>query len=200
MDVPDIAHRERFELLYRAHRSKVATYLRRRGAADPEALAAETFLTLWRRLHEVSGPELPWLYRTAGYLLANDRRTRAAADRVPGLLAADPTRAVPDPGPEQVFDGALDTGLVEALSRLGPPDREVLLLVAWEDLGGADLAAALGCSRAAARVRLSRARRRLTALLESPAGVGSGADSEPADRTRVGPGRRPGPTTAGGAR
>ncbi len=41
--------RLRFDGLYRAHRAPVVSYLRRRGAADPEALAAETLLTLWRR-------------------------------------------------------------------------------------------------------------------------------------------------------
>jgi DNA-directed RNA polymerase specialized sigma24 family protein len=37
------------------------------------------------------------------------------------------------------------------------------MLHAWEELRGKDLAAALGCSAAAAAVRLHRARRRLTA-------------------------------------
>lgn len=51
--------------------------------------------------------------------------------------------------------------LVSALARLGERDREVLLLVAWEDLDPASAAAALGCSRATFAVRLHRARRRL---------------------------------------
>ncbi len=160
--------RERFEALYRTHRIRVVSYLRRRGAADPEGLAAETLLTLWRRLGEVDPPELPWLYRTAGYLLANDRRSRGHAARVPGLLAADPTRRVPSADPGVLIDGSPDPALAAAFTGLGEADREVLRLVAWEDLGGADLAAALGCSRAAARARLLRARRRFTAALSTP--------------------------------
>lgn len=189
----------RFELLYREHRPRVGAYLRRRGAVDPDGLAADVFLTLWRRLPEVTGPELPWLYRTAGYLLANDRRSRATAGRVPGLLADERTLPGPALGtdPGAGIEGAPDDDLARALRSLAPPDREVLLLVAWEDLEGAGLAAALGCSRVAARARLSRARRRLaTALARGPA-----ADGHP-DRPPPHPGDRgtstdcPRPTTA----
>ena len=62
----------------------------------------------------------------------------------------------------------LDGELLAALARLGPRDREALLLAAWEGLQGAELAAALGCSAAAAKVRLHRARRRLAAELDGP--------------------------------
>lgn len=164
----DGADRARFEALYRAHRAHVVSYLRRRGAGDPEGLAAETLLTLWRRLGDVDPPELPWLYRTARYLLANDRRSRDHAARVPGLLAADPTRRAMSGDPGVLVDGSPDPALATAFAGLGEPDREILRLVAWEDLGGGDLAAALGCSRAAARVRLLRARRRLTTALYTP--------------------------------
>jgi RNA polymerase sigma-70 factor (ECF subfamily) len=51
--------------------------------------------------------------------------------------------------------------LLGALARLSDRDREILLLVAWEDLDPASAASALGCSRATFAVRLHRARRRL---------------------------------------
>ena len=57
------------------------------------------------------------------------------------------------------------SSLADALRRLPEPDREVLLLAAWERLDRAGLATALGCSRTAAGVRLHRARRRLADAL-----------------------------------
>lgn len=53
-----------------------------------------------------------------------------------------------------------------ALAELNERDREVLLLISWEDLGPAQAAAALECSRATLAVRLHRARRRLAAALQ----------------------------------
>ncbi|MFI7634921.1 RNA polymerase sigma factor [Nonomuraea sp. NPDC049400] len=49
----------------------------------------------------------------------------------------------------------------EAFKRLSDDDRELLALVAWEGLSGAEIAKVLGCSRGAARIRLHRARKRL---------------------------------------
>lgn len=161
----DPVSRARFEVLYRAHHHQVSSYLRRRGAVDHDALSAETFITLWRRLGDVSPPELPWLYRTASYLLANDRRTRDRDSRLGPILASDPIpRQLPD-DLVVLVDQCIDPQLVDAFNRLSSLDREVLGLVAWEDLSGVELATALGCSRSAARVRLLRARRHLASIL-----------------------------------
>ncbi|MDF2806481.1 MAG: polymerase subunit sigma-24 [Cellulosimicrobium sp.] len=53
-----------------------------------------------------------------------------------------------------------------ALARLGPDDQELLRLVAWEELARDEIALVLGISRAAVRVRLHRARRRLAEQLD----------------------------------
>ena len=55
--------------------------------------------------------------------------------------------------------------VLRALSRLSEPDREALLLVAWDGLSTAEGAIALGCSQTAFKVRLHRARRRLRSEL-----------------------------------
>jgi DNA-directed RNA polymerase specialized sigma24 family protein len=55
--------------------------------------------------------------------------------------------------------------LADALRSLTPPEREALLLVAWDGLTPAEGAIAAGCSAAAFRVRLHRARRRVAAQL-----------------------------------
>jgi RNA polymerase sigma-70 factor (ECF subfamily) len=63
------------------------------------------------------------------------------------------------------FAGITDAGLTRALARLSESDRELLLLIAWDGLSPAQAATVLAIKPATARVRLSRARRRLTQAL-----------------------------------
>lgn len=51
--------------------------------------------------------------------------------------------------------------MLAALSRLRPPDQEILRLAVWEELPHRDIAAILGCSESSVAVRLHRARIRL---------------------------------------
>ncbi len=144
-----------FEDLFREHATAVHRYLLRRGAADDaEDLAADVLTVAWRRRAEVpDGHELPWLYRTAGFVLANHRRK---ARPVPVETLPDE----PDPDDPAVL-AVRDERVREALARLSARDRQVLLLTAWEGLSGADLALVLGVSRGGADAALSRARSRL---------------------------------------
>jgi RNA polymerase sigma-70 factor (ECF subfamily) len=57
------------------------------------------------------------------------------------------------------------SALLDALVELREGDRELLTLIAWEELTPREAAKALGISSAAARTRLHRARRRLRARL-----------------------------------
>jgi RNA polymerase sigma-70 factor, ECF subfamily len=144
---------ERFDELYREHADAVRAYARRRSPGIAEDVAAETFLVCWRKLDDVPRNALPWLYAVARNVLANERRRQ---ERVaPGERAE-----VAEPGLPS------DPVLAHAFARLADDDREVLRLVAWEGLGFGDVAAALGCSRVACRVRFHRAKRRLAELLE----------------------------------
>jgi DNA-directed RNA polymerase specialized sigma24 family protein len=58
-----------------------------------------------------------------------------------------------------------ELGVRSALARLPEGDRELLTLIAWEGLTRDELSVALGCTRATARVRLHRARRRFAEAL-----------------------------------
>lgn len=60
-------------------------------------------------------------------------------------------------------------GLAWALAALSEADREVLILVAWDQLDAKESADVLGCTTGAFRVRLHRARKRLTTQLERAA-------------------------------
>ena len=61
-----------------------------------------------------------------------------------------------------------DTPAARAFRALPEQDRELLSLVAWEELDTAQLATVLGISRNAVRIRLHRARKRFAKLLTAP--------------------------------
>jgi RNA polymerase sigma-70 factor (ECF subfamily) len=142
----------------------IAGYARRRGARDPDGIAAETMAVAWRRLADVPADDArPWLIATARNLLLAERRREPAATR--------DLDGVDLPAPEQQFSHELDLDpdLAAGLRALSDQDRETLLLIAWDDLTPAQAADSLGITSAAFRVRLHRARRRLSAhLTERP--------------------------------
>lgn len=193
------ADRARLEALYAEHAVAVHAYARRRtDPASAEDLVAETFLVAWRRLDRVPADALPWLYATAGRLLANHRRgearraaltARIGRERavVAGIAGVGVAAAGAGGGAEVSDDGER---LLRALAALRPVDREALLLTAWEGLEPARAAAAAGCSKATFHVRLHRARRRLAAALEreqAAAGVVAPGSGSGAAGTTPGP-------------
>jgi RNA polymerase sigma-70 factor (ECF subfamily) len=161
---PERHRRERFEALFERCHSEVRAYvLRRAPQAIVDDVVSETFLVAWRALDSVPVEPLPWLYGVARGTLANHRRghLRSAA------LSARLTRTlVPPPEVEAPVSEEVEPQLRDALLALTVREREALLLVAWEGLSPAQAASALGCSSAAFRVRLHRARGRLARLLE----------------------------------
>lgn len=57
----------------------------------------------------------------------------------------------------------------EALSQLGPDDREVLLLTYWDGFSSTEVSDLLNTSATAVRMRLHRARKALSRLLQTDA-------------------------------
>lgn len=147
-----------FDALFAEHARAVHRYfLRRAPHDDAEDLAADVLSTAWRRRDDIpEGHELPWLYRTAGFVLANYRRkgrpvpVEELPDDVDGEYAADPADVVVE-----------DEKVRTVLATLSPRDRQILLLHVWEGLDGEALGRALGISRGGAAAALSRARARL---------------------------------------
>ncbi|MBO0825116.1 MAG: sigma-70 family RNA polymerase sigma factor [Actinobacteria bacterium] len=158
----------RFDALYEAYRADVVSYCtwRADSASDAQDAVADVFLTAWRRLDDVPAGDaaLVWLYATARRMLANQRRsTRRRAALAERLAAAAPAEE-PSDNPEEHL-------VREALRRLGPLDREVLLLSEWEGLTPARIAEILRCPTVTARGRLHRARRRFRSAFERLAAV-----------------------------
>jgi RNA polymerase sigma factor (sigma-70 family) len=165
------ARERRFEALYASHHPQVFGYVMRRcdRAEDAADAIAETFLVAWRRLDEApAGDQMRlWLYGVARRVLANqrrgERRRLALADRLRSDLT---THRLPAVTHEASRD---NDALGAALASLSVDDRELLTLEAWEELSSQQIAKVLGCSSAAARTRLHRARRRLQRALDQSA-------------------------------
>jgi RNA polymerase sigma factor (sigma-70 family) len=153
---------ERFTVVFRRYHPRVLAYaLRRTDEARAHDVVAETFATAWRHHDRLPDDPLPWLYRTAGNCLANEERSRRRQVRLAGRLAEAGIPQVPD----HARGVAESTQIRAALLNLPASDREALLLVSWEGLDQRAAAEALGCSVTAFKVRLHRARRRLSRLL-----------------------------------
>ena len=183
----------RFEALFTEHYEALHRYaLRRAEPALAEEVVNEAFLVAWRKLDQVPEDPLPWLYATAGHVLANRRREAGRHARRMAAAAADHgARSGHDPGrriaPADASRDPADRlaerdATLRAFAALKEPDREALRLVAWERLSLADAARAAGVSRPAFAMRVHRARRRLAAhLREQGASLDLDFPLEPAD-------------------
>jgi RNA polymerase sigma-70 factor (ECF subfamily) len=158
----------RFAQLYRDNARELLGYALRRSA-DPDDAAdvvAETFLIAWRRLGAVPPDREArlWLFGTARHVLSNQSRGARRRDRLTERLREELREQLPA---HRTQEGS---AFLEALAGLGEADRELLMLIGWEELTPTEAARALGISPRAARTRLHRARRRLRArLAEQPA-------------------------------
>lgn len=154
----------RFEQLYHEHVDSVLAYALTRTRPHLAIEVVEsTFLVAWRRLEELPEVNRAWLFGVARRVLADLRRSEgrreALGHRIYASRAMD--KASVDPADEVVErDSVLIT-----LAGLPDADRELLCLVAWDGLTAEEAATALGCSKAAFKVRLHRARRRLESAL-----------------------------------
>lgn len=161
------ADSEQFEALFQEHAGAVQAYcLRRARPEDAYDAAAEVFVVAWRKRRRLPDDEqvLPWLYGIAARVLANQRRAsrRQTAFLSRLLGAGEEIRSGPE---EQVVSNAETREVLDALENLSPTDREIVLLVAWEELTREQAALVLGCSPEAAKKRYQRATRRLERML-----------------------------------
>ena len=153
----------RFEEIYAATYEPILGYALRRCSSPEDAadVVAETFTVAWRRFEKIPDGEKArlWLYGVARRVLANHRRgesrrrgrTTELRDEI-ATVSADPVDA---------------SAIAQAFGELSDDDRDLLGLVAWEGLDHSGIAAVLGCSIGAARVRLHRARKRFSRALHS---------------------------------
>ncbi|MGB8857989.1 MAG: RNA polymerase sigma factor [Ilumatobacteraceae bacterium] len=162
-----------FALIFDRHIDEVRRFVvRRLGPSRADDVVSEVFRVAFERraTFEVAAVSaLPWLYGIATNLVRRDHRSHAR--RLAALHRADGHRTVVnDPlldAAARVDANAEVRGLGAALLALGDDEREVLLLVAWEQLTPTEAAAVLGIPAATARTRLRRARMRVRSSLNT---------------------------------
>jgi RNA polymerase sigma factor (sigma-70 family) len=161
---------ERFAVLFDRHAPLIHRYAARRiGAEAADDLVAETFLTAFgkRRRYDTGYPDArPWLYGIATNLIGQHRRDELRQYRI--QRSALPDLDVPGHA-ERVAASVTARGirhqLTAALASLPDGERDVLILIAWEQLSYDETARALGIPLGTVRSRLNRARTRLRGAL-----------------------------------
>jgi RNA polymerase sigma-70 factor (ECF subfamily) len=174
------AEPDRFASLFDRHAPYIHRYLARRvGRQAADDLVAETFLVAFRkrtgydpRYHDAR----PWLYGIATNLIGQHRREEARQLRL--RQATGPAPVQHDHAERAALDATAQSVralLAQALAQLAPPDRNVLLLIAWEQLSYEEVARALDIPVGTVRSRLHRAR---TKIREALAGTPAAATYE----------------------
>jgi RNA polymerase sigma-70 factor, ECF subfamily len=164
----------RFERLFQATRADLLAYSLRRVSSPEEAadVLSETFLIAWRKLDTLPpGHEARlWLFGVARNVLRRGATRQRTLQVGVERLAAELSEAVSigTPGEEE-----RSAKLWPALEALPAPQREAILLTAWEGLSPREIAAVTRTPVNLVRVRLHRARTRLrrelaTEDLEAP--------------------------------
>jgi RNA polymerase sigma factor (sigma-70 family) len=164
---PVLGRAERFEILFDSYCDEIRRFaIRRVGVDRADEVVSATFLVAWKRLEDIPvSHELEWLYVTARNVILTDLRAERRRDGLVQRLGRDRVSGLGEPDhADAVAERDL---LLRALNRQTPADQEVLRLAAWEGLSPDAAARALGCTRTAYKVRLYRARKRLSEYISA---------------------------------
>jgi RNA polymerase sigma factor (sigma-70 family) len=164
------AEPEQFAVLFDRYAPLIHRYAARRiGAEAAEDLVAETFLTAFgkRRRYDIGYPDArPWLYGIATKLVGQHRRDELRQYRI--RQAALPDLDAPGHAERvavSVTAHGMRSELTAALAALPGGERDVLVLIAWEQFSYDETARALGIPPGTVRSRLHRARSKLRGAL-----------------------------------
>ena len=158
-------HHEAAEVLVRRHGPSLLRYLRRlAGPDDSEDLLQETFATFFGSVerYKAKGLLKAYLFRIAGSR-ARDRARRL--NRQPDLsLLNEPISK--ERGPEDCAQFREHFGVLhQALAELPSSQRQAVVLATWEGMDYAGIAESVGCTLAAVKQRIFRAREHLRARM-----------------------------------
>jgi RNA polymerase sigma factor (sigma-70 family) len=164
------ADAQAFGELYRRHAAAVHDWFARRVAWAAADLTAETFARAWlsRRgfVDEREGSALPWLLGIGRNVLRESARHDRVETRARARLGL-PLTLAEDDGYSAVDERLSPRpSLRAALEALPPHERQALELRVVDELSYDDVARSLEIRPAAARLRVSRALRRLTSIKE----------------------------------
>ncbi len=141
-----------------------------------EDLTQETFLRIHRArgLYRTGAPVLPWAYTIARHLFLDSVRSRrpeasasnAWSDDSDGAPAASREWCSPGPSAEEMLaDAELSHVLDEALAKLPEAQASAFRLLKGEGLSVAEVAAVMGTTQGAVKLRAHRAYQALRTLL-----------------------------------
>src|SRR6202050_4073356 len=137
-----------FASLFDRHAPHIHRYLARRvGRQAADDLVAETFLVAFGKLGAYDPgfrDARPWLYGIATNLVGRHRREEVRQFRLSQAAGPDPVQS--DYSERAVVNltaQSVRAVLADALAGLAEPDRDVLLLIAWEQLSYEEVARAL---------------------------------------------------------
>ena len=152
--------RDWFTSLYHDSYRMLLAYARRRvDEQTADEVVADTFLVAWRRRDEVpEGYERAWLFGVARNTILTAARSARRRNALNGKLSGAIRPGWTD-GWSDVSDRV--DALVPALRELREEDRELLMLVAWDELSHVEIAQAMGITPNAVAIRVHRARKRL---------------------------------------
>jgi RNA polymerase sigma-70 factor (ECF subfamily) len=141
-----------FIAIHKDNYPRVYGFVRRRveSAELAEELAADVFRVVWQKGDQAQLTDIAWLLAVARNLIGNAYRGR---DRQAALQDKLRSAAVLRFG-----EDSPNVAIQDAMAGLRDKDREVLQLAYWDELSIAEIAGAMSCSEAAAKVRLHRAR------------------------------------------
>ncbi len=160
---------EAFGLIYDRHAATLLRFLGRRvGVQIAEGLVGELFRIAFERRKTFDASRvsaLPWLYGIGSNLLLKHRRAEARRLRASARMAAGGGAAERRTSAAALDARVLFPRVAGAIEALPDPEREALLLFAWEELSYQGVAEALDLPIGTVRSRLNRARAHLRELL-----------------------------------
>ena len=157
---------QEFAAIFDRHAPHLHRYLARRvGPQHADDLLGETFTAAFRkrdRYDRARTDARPWLYGIATLVVGQHRRDEARQYRLHAVALPDlPVESPADRAIASTSAHLLRGQVGAAWQALTPGDRDVLLLVAWEDLSYDEVAAALDIPVGTVRSRLHRARKQV---------------------------------------
>lgn len=125
---------------------------------DAEEIATEAFRVAWEHFKAGEQISVPWLYGVVRNLIGNEYRSRTRRGALQDRMREEFPRSA------HAVDASYSE-IRDAVDRLPPEHREILVMTYWEELTAPEAAAVLAVSATAVRTRLMRARRALKAVL-----------------------------------
>jgi RNA polymerase sigma factor (sigma-70 family) len=140
---------------------RVLGYVRAQGVPDPEDIVSEVFVSMVRNLSRFKGDEdafRGWLFTIAHRRVVDDRRRRGRRPEAP--VASEVMEGAVGAGGDGETD-ALERlrvqGMIDAVDKLTPDQRSVLLLRVLADLPISEIARIVGKGEPAVKALLRRA-------------------------------------------